>query len=283
MYKISAVIAAIVWIALPANGQSQIFETCSSSSACANAADDSTQQARSLLSQNRFRDAAQFLYPLLEADNANIPVGPRIDASTTLAQILAEAELYGYAALEAGTANRMTGAPSSAGLLNEARLYNLAGLEEEALRAYQNAETLATTSANLDTMDALISDYQTMGRTSRAANASAARRNMVGQFETACAEAQCRTNDVVPARVQERASASYPDEAVRRNLSGTCRVTLNVTEAGQAEDIKAECSDPAFTASARDAASRTRFSPRFRSGAPEPEYGVVLPVEFALD
>ncbi len=44
-----------------------------------------------------------------------------------------------------------------------------------------------------------------------------------------------------------RRPTRFPEAAVRRNLSGECRVTVDVTEEGRVTNIRAQCTDPVFT------------------------------------
>ncbi|MEM9668912.1 MAG: energy transducer TonB [Pseudomonadota bacterium] len=205
-----------------------------------------------------------------------------MDASFALIGVLSEADLFGYAALEARALNTQTEAPSSEGLLYEARLHDLSGDRDEASAIYADAEALAIAAANLKTIDGLISDYDARNDTARAETLRSSRREIAERFDRACSEAKCRSSIEVPAVAKNSIRAEYPSTALREKLSGTCRVYVSVSETGEARDIRTDCSNSVFNDSAYEAARRTRFSPRFYNGAPQPDYDVILPIEFSL-
>lgn len=262
--------------------QSRIFETCSSRSECAAATVENIRQSQDLLNRQRYRDAAQYLYPVLASKNDNLSTQSRADASLALAGILSDAELYGYAAIEVRTLNQFTSAPSSEGLLYEARLFDLAGEKEDANAAYARAEALSSASGNLRTVDGLIQDYEQRGDLAKVEALRSQRRDIATRFDRVCSEARCRSSSEVGAVIQNSIRASYPSDAQRQRLSGSCRVSVNVSETGEPRDIETNCSDPVFNDSAYEAARRSEFSPRFLSGVPQPDYDVIIPIEFAL-
>lgn len=61
----------------------------------------------------------------------------------------------------------------------------------------------------------------------------------------------------------------YPDEALRSDLSGRCIITFTVGADGAPQDIVPDCTDPVFTAAARDAvaAARVRMDGEIKPGA----------------
>lgn len=272
----------IALASLAAHAQSAAFETCTPRSACNILVTENLDRARSIFAGGHHREASQYLYPILLAENRNITTTSRARAATLFSEILADAGLFGHAAMQARAGNRLTSAPASAGLLKEARLLARAGLEEEAAIAYARAEAIATEAANLDTIDGLVQDFTAMGQTVRADTLRVARRDIAARFDRICSAARCRSAPLVQAQMQSQESPDFPAEALRSNRSGTCRVTLNVTETGTGTDFSAECTDTVFEASALESARSATFTPRFQDGAPEPEYGVVLPIEFAV-
>ncbi|MEO1475337.1 MAG: energy transducer TonB [Pseudomonadota bacterium] len=282
MVRLGLIAIALLLAPTMSVAQSQLFETCPSRSACASATAENIRQSQDLLRRQRFRDAALYLFPVLSAKNENLATRSRLDASLALTGVLSDAELYEYAAMEARTFNRLTSAPSSMGLLREARLLDLAGDKDAAAIVYRRAEDLAVASANLNTVDELISDFDSRGDQTKADALRANRREIAEQFDRACSEARCRSATIVPATIQSNVRASYPSDAQRQRLSGSCRVTVHVSETGETRDIKTDCSNSVFNDSAYEAARRTRFSPRFSNGAPEPDYDIILPIEFAL-
>ena len=279
MIRLTASICIVLLSLMPASAQSRIFETCSSRSECAAATVENIRQSRDLVMRQRFQDAAQYLYPVLAAKNDNLSTQSRLDASFALTNVLSEAELFGYAAMEARTLNQYTSAPSSNGLLHEARLLDLAGERDEAGAAYLRAETLAVAAANLQAVDELIQDYANRGDVERSETLRSGRRDIAVDFDRLCSEARCRSSVDVPSAVQSTIRTDFPSQARRQRLSGTCQVSMNVSETGQPLDIKTNCSDPVFNDSAYEAASRARFSPRFANGAPRPDYDIIITID----
>ncbi|MEO0883370.1 MAG: energy transducer TonB [Pseudomonadota bacterium] len=282
MFRFAVAVVSAFAAALSAQAQTQVFETCASRSECAAAIAENIRQSEDLIKRQRYQEGAQYLYPALATKNTNLSTRSRLEASTALAKLLSEAGLYGYAALEARTSNRFTSAPSSEGLLYEARLLDLAGEPADANDVYARAETLAIASANLKSIDRLITDYDTRGDIESAERLRSSRRDIAARFDQTCSQARCRSATEVPAIIQNSIRANYPSDAQRQRLSGSCRVIVNVSETGDPQDIRTNCTDPVFNDSAYDAARRSRFSPRFKNGAPQPDYDLILPIEFAL-
>ncbi len=266
----------------PAGAQATEMNTCRTRAACEAAAAGRIAEAALTLERGLFQDAASQIYPIIQTQNEAVGISTRLAGHDALADILEAAGLPGFAASQMTAANRLTGAPSSARLLREARLLAAAGEEDAARAAYARSEALATRAANLGTVDALAADSARTGDGTRADSLRAARRDIARRFDRACSAVRCRSASVIEPRLAETSAPDYPAGARRAGLSGTCSVTLNVTEDGEPADIAADCSDPAFVAAALDWAGRARFSQRFVNGAPEPAYGIVLPVEFAL-
>jgi len=63
--------------------------------------------------------------------------------------------------------------------------------------------------------------------------------------------------------------AEYPVEALRNDLSGRCMITFTVGADGAPQDIVPDCTDPVFTAAARNAvaAARVRMDGEIKPGA----------------
>ena len=257
------------------------LDTCVDARACDAASDNLIRQAQTELAADRHREAARMLYPAVLSKKTSPLAKAR--ASNALSELLVDAELYEYAAVQKGNATAVTRAPSSDELLEYARLVARGGNSEKqkalTQQAYADAERLAIASANLKTIDALITDYTRRGEASKAANLRAQRPGLQTQFETACSVISCTAKPVVPAKVQTLGPIEFPSEAGRRQV-GQCRVTLNVTEAGRPVDLTSDCSDPVFVEAAMIAVQESTFTPRYEQGVPKPSYGVIMPFSF---
>ncbi|MEL7454052.1 MAG: energy transducer TonB, partial [Pseudomonadota bacterium] len=264
---------------MPSHAQSNAMDVCQTTRDCDAAALDLIRQSRRVMQTERYRDAAQLLYPILLSDNLTIPESAKTRAADAFSDLLGAAELYPQAAMQAGRSNRATGAPSSTTLLKEARFLRLSGKNDQAGPAYLRAEALAVAAANLATIDALIAEYSEAGQTTRAENLSARRQEIAVRFDDTCGRVSCRNGGIIDASLISQDAADYPREALRNELTGSCTVSLNVSETGTATDVKAECTDPVFIESAEAAGRSARFTPRFENGTPAPRYNIIIPLE----
>ena len=257
--------------------QGGLMDTCRGQRACDAASDQLIAQAQSALGEGHHREAAQVLYPAVLSRKTSPLAKAR--ASHALSGLLEDAGLYEYAAVQKRNATETTRAPSSADLLEHARLVAKGTKKDRTLKAYGDVEALAIEAANLDRIDALIADYTKIGERGRA-NALRARRGEVqARANAACALADCRAKRVVTAKVRELGPIAYPRDA-RRGLVGECSVTLNVAETGKPVDLASDCSDPVFVEAAMIAVQESTFSPRFENGVPYPAYNIVVPFAF---
>ena len=257
------------------------LDTCVDRRACDAASDSLILQAKTELSAERHREAARMLYPAVLSKKTS-PLA-RARASNALSDLLEDAELYEYAAVQKGNATAATRAPSSADLLAYARLVAKGGKTEKqkalTRQAYDDVERLAIAAANLTTVDALIGDYTRLGEANKAASLRARRPALQSQFEASCSAIDCKSKPVIAAKVQTLGPVEYPGEA-RRRLEGDCKVTLNVTESGRPVDLVPDCTDPVFVEAAMIAVQESTFSPRYERGVPKPSYNVVMPFSF---
>jgi|GEM_PF-1788352 len=263
-----------------ANAQATAMDTCTSVDACDDVAADFIGKSALLLENDLYVEAAQHLYPVMLGNR----VSPLMQSATRnqFSTILEAAGLFELAAEQKDIANSTTNAPSSAGLLERARLLSRAEeMEEETLAAYRDAEVLAVAAANMTVIDEIISDYRAMRQSGRAQGLQARRAEAAARAEAACQQAQCRGRPVVDAKVIEFVAPVYPPRALAAGDGASCNVRLNVTETGFPVDIMADCDDPRFVDSASDAARNTLFQPRFSNGVPEPRINVVLPFTFS--
>lgn len=257
--------------------QSGSMDRCASVRACDAALDQLISDARKALAEGHHREGARLLYPAVLSRNTSPLAKAR--ASNMLSDLLAEAGLYEYAAVQKRNATEVTRAPASADLLAHARLVAKGTKKDLTLKAYADAEALAVGSANLETVDAIITDYRRIGESGRAATLQARRSEIKLRADEACAAADCRAKPTVTARVQALGPIAYPSEA-RRRQTGECRVTLNVTETGKPVDLTSDCTDPVFVEAAMIAVQESTFVPRYERGMPRPEYNVVMPFAF---
>lgn len=258
------------------------IDTCATRAECEGLVEARIAKAKETLARGLFQDAARHLYPVVQTDNEALGLPGRLSGYDALADILLEAGLPGYAASQLAAANGLTDAPSSARLLREASLLRIAGNLEDARDAYARSEALAMRAANLETLDALAADHEEAGDLARTEALRASRRDVARRFDRACSAVRCRSAEIVEPRLADISAPDYPTEAQRAGLSGSCSVTLNITEAGEPADLTADCSDPVFVSAALEWAGQTEFSQRFVNGVPVPAYGVVLPLDFAL-
>ena len=264
------------------HAQSTAMDTCVGVDACDDVATDFIGKAALLLENDLYVEAAQHLYPVMLSNR----VSPLMQSATRnqFSTILEAAGLYELAAEQKDIANSTTSAPSSAGLLERARLLSRAEeMEEETLAAYVQAEVLAVGAANMMVIDEVIADYRAMGQSGRAQSLQARRAEAAARASAACDQAQCRARPVVDAKVLQAAPPVYPPRALATGAGADCRVRLNVTETGFPVDIMAECTDAQFVDSAAEAARNTVFQPRFSNGVPEPRINVILPFTFSAD
>lgn len=262
--------------------QATAMDTCTSLDACDDVAADFIGKSALLLENDLYSEAAQHLYPIM----LNNRVSPLMQSATRnqFSTILETAGLFELAAEQKDIANSTTSAPSSAGLLERARLLSRAEeMEDETLAAYRDAEVLAVSAANMIVIDEIISDYRALGQTERARRLQGQRAEAAVRAAAACEQAQCRSRSVVDAKVSQSAAPVYPPRALAAGVGASCSVRLNVTETGFPVDIMADCDDARFIDSAAEAARNTLFQPRYSNGVPEPRLNVVLPFTFSTD
>lgn len=261
-----------------ASAQSGPMDRCASAPACDAASDAIIAQAQKVLAAGRHREAARLLYPAVLSRKTSPLAKAR--ASNMLSDLLEQAGLYEYAAVQKRNATEATRAPSSADLRDHARLWAQGKKKDRTLRAYDDAERLAINAGNLETIDALLADYNRIGERGRASALQAQRGTVKARADAACAAVNCRARAVIDARVASLGPVEYPGEA-RRGLRGECRVTLNVTETGRPVDLRPDCSDPVFIEAAMIAVQESQFTPRYENGSPRPQYNVIIPFAFA--
>ncbi|WP_300377944.1 energy transducer TonB [Henriciella sp.] len=75
----------------------------------------------------------------------------------------------------------------------------------------------------------------------------------------------------------------YPEQAANRGIEAKCEILMDVSEAGQPEDVLTACSSPQFNASAYEAASRLRFAPETVDGRAVRRINVVYPITYCLN
>ena len=259
-----------------AAGQSGPMDRCAGTRACDAASDQLIKDAQSSLSGGHHREAARVLYPAVLSRKTSPLAKAR--ASNALSDLLEQAGLYEYAAVQKRNATETTRAPSSEDLLAHARLVAKGTKKERTLKAYGDVEALAIEAANLSMIDTLIGDYTRLGERGRANALQARRAEIQVRADEQCALIDCRSKRVVTAKVQELGPVEYPREA--RRQVGDCKVTLNVTETGRPVDLTSDCSDPVFVEAAMIAVQESTFTPRFENGVPHPEYNVVMPFSF---
>lgn len=253
------------------------MDTCQGFRSCDAALDKLVAETQAAWSTRGNREAARLLYPAILSRKTSPLAKAR--AASAFSELLVDAELYEYAAVQKANANEATRAPSSAALLEHARLVARGTKKDRTLKAYAAAETLAVASANMQTIDALIADYNKIGERGRATALQTQRPALQVQADEACAAINCKRARLVGAKVQTLGPVEYPREA-RRRLVGECTVTLNVTEAGRPVDLASDCSDPVFVESAMIAVQESEFSPRYDNGVPQPQYNVIMPFSF---
>lgn len=74
--------------------------------------------------------------------------------------------------------------------------------------------------------------------------------------------------------------AIYPSAALRAELRGRCIVTFTVDAEGVPQDIVPDCTDPVFTAAARDAIAAARLK---TDAGITPGQTIRLPLRFAIE
>jgi len=267
-----------VLLALPvANAQRGPMDTCQGEEACDRAALEITRKAQDVVKTGEMREAARVIYPAVLSSKTSPLVKARV--SNAFSDLLVEAELYEYAAVQKRNAIEATRARSSAEMLAHARLVAKGARKVDTLRAYQDVEALVIASANVAILDEVIADYTRIGERGRAAALQSQRSAVKARADAACAEIDCRAKRVVDAKVQKLGPIEYPSEARRREV-GECRVTLNVTEDGRPVDLTSDCSAPVFVESAMIAVQESTFTPRYENGMPKPRYNVIMPFAF---
>ena len=270
-----------VFLSSTAIAQRGPMDTCSGERACDVASDRLIAEANGEIAADRHHEAARLIYPAVLSQKTSPLAKAR--ASNALSDLLEDAGLYEYAAVQKGNATAATRAPSSAELLEYARLVAKGGSGDQqkllTRQAYADVERVAVAAANLNTIDALIADYTKLGERNKADNLRAQRTVLQTQHNSNCAAHSCKTKSVVSAQVLDLGPVTYPRDA-RRRLVGECKVTLNVTEAGRPVDLVADCTDPVFVESAMIAVQESSFTPRYEQGEPKPSYGVVMPFRF---
>lgn len=88
--------------------------------------------------------------------------------------------------------------------------------------------------------------------------------------------------DVQPAELMARPQPSYPEAARAQSLEGVCQVLLDVTAGGEARNVMAACSNPAFIEAAESAMRAVRFQPRQVNGEAVPARNVTYPMGFCF-
>lgn len=75
----------------------------------------------------------------------------------------------------------------------------------------------------------------------------------------------------------------YPDEALRKGLSGQCDVYFSIDAAGRPFNVDAQCSDPVFERSSERAVRRVQFAARVVNGKPVGQDNLVYPFVYELN
>lgn len=272
---LASLLIAVAYSPLAA-GQSGPMDRCAGMPACDAASDQLIKDAQSSLADGHHREAARVLYPAVLSRKTSPLAKAR--ASNALSDLLEQAGLYEYAAVQKRNATETTRAPSSEDLLAHARLVAKGTKKERTLKAYGDVEALAIEAANLSMIDTLIGDYTRLGERGRANALQTRRAEVQARADEQCALVDCRSKRLVTAKIQELGPVEYPREA--RRQVGNCKVTLNVTETGRPVDLTSDCSDPVFVEAAMIAVQESTFTPRFENGVPHPEYNVVMPFAF---
>lgn len=260
-----------------ASAQSGPMDTCQTVSACDAAANRLIVSALETANTGYYRDAARELYPVVL--NQTISPMTKARAANAFSNILERSELYVHAAGQKANANAVTRAPASADLLAHARLLAKTKEEDATKAAYDTALNLALAAGNLQTFDGIVSDYRRKGDRKRVRELQALRSEIEVRAEDACAFASCKSRGVTDAKVITVGPVKYPSGARRK--SGTCRVTLNLTEDGRPVDLVPDCTDPVFIEAAMIAVQQSTFSVNFKDGVPTPRYNIIMPFEFA--
>jgi len=269
-------ISALLAVPL-ATAQRGPMDTCQGEGACDRAALAIVDEAQSVVKTGQMREAARMIYPAVLSDKTSPLVKARV--SNALSDLLVEAELYEYAAVQKRNAIEATRAPSSEEMLAHARLVAKGTRKADTLRAYEDVVQLAKASANVAILDEVIADYTRIGERARAAALQSERGALKARADEVCAEFDCRASRIVDAKIHKLGPIKYPSEARRREV-GECRVTLNVTEDGRPVDLTSDCSAPVFVESAMIAVQESTFTPRYENGVPKPRYNVVMPFVF---
>jgi len=260
-----------------AGAQSGAMDRCQNVQACDGSSDRIIAEAEKALQTSHHREAATLLYPAVLSRKTSPLAKAR--ASNALSNVLEQAGLYEYAAVQKRNATETTRAPSSAEFLEHARLMAKGKVKKQLiLSAYKDAGDLAVSGANVQTLDRVIADYRAMGEQGQAAALQARRGEVKIRADENCARASCTSQRIIAAQVRDLGPVKYPREARRK--VGNCSVTLNVTEGGLPVDLRADCSDPVFVEAAMIAVQESQFSPRYENGVPKPHYNVVMPFSF---
>lgn len=75
---------------------------------------------------------------------------------------------------------------------------------------------------------------------------------------------------------------SYPADAIRASISGSCTVRFDVDEFGGVLAPKAECTHAAFCAESERAVGKLRYIPLVIDGLPSVRRDVSYPLEYVL-
>ena len=75
---------------------------------------------------------------------------------------------------------------------------------------------------------------------------------------------------------------TYPSAAAASGIEGKCYAMMDVTPAGQTDDILVACSSPAFVGATRDAVSTVTFAPKMVEGRAVRRLNVIYPIEYCL-
>ncbi len=77
-------------------------------------------------------------------------------------------------------------------------------------------------------------------------------------------------------------TASFPQRAAERGISGSCDVRFDVDTRGKPYNIQATCTDSVFKSEAERAVSKVEFAPKIVRGQAVERRNVIYPLEFKL-
>lgn len=89
-------------------------------------------------------------------------------------------------------------------------------------------------------------------------------------------------DNIQPAELMARPQPSYPEAARAQSLEGVCQVLLDVTPSGQAQNVMAACSNPAFVEEAEAAMRDVSFQPKRVNGEAVAARNVTYPMGFCF-